>query len=110
MLEIHLHVLGLSCFSLKVAAMFKIGNSKELPAMPDHLSDDGKDFVKQCLQRNPLHRPTAAQLLEHRFVKNVALLEKSTLDFGPLEPPTGVTNGMRSMVSHSFVLLARLSP
>ncbi|RWR72213.1 Protein kinase domain-containing protein [Cinnamomum micranthum f. kanehirae] len=80
-----------------VAAMFKIGNSRELPAMPDHLSDDGKDFVKQCLQRNPLHRPTAAQLLEHRFVKNVALLEKSTLDFGPLEPPTGVTNGMRSM-------------
>ncbi|KAF9614142.1 hypothetical protein IFM89_015461 [Coptis chinensis] len=27
-----------------VAAMFKIGNSKELPAIPEHLSDDGKDF------------------------------------------------------------------
>ncbi|KAA8533707.1 hypothetical protein F0562_031224 [Nyssa sinensis] len=28
------------------AAMFKIGHSKELPAIPDHLSDDGKDFVR----------------------------------------------------------------
>uniref|UniRef100_A0A7N0SVN8 mitogen-activated protein kinase kinase kinase n=1 Tax=Kalanchoe fedtschenkoi TaxID=63787 RepID=A0A7N0SVN8_KALFE len=59
-----------------VAAMFKIGNSKELPAIPNHLSEDGKDFVKQCLQRNPLHRPSAAQLLEHPFVKNAAPLER----------------------------------
>ncbi|KAG6383339.1 hypothetical protein SASPL_156928 [Salvia splendens] len=27
-----------------VAAMFKIGNSKELPTIPDHLSDEGKDL------------------------------------------------------------------
>ncbi|KAG0486200.1 hypothetical protein HPP92_008295 [Vanilla planifolia] len=27
-----------------IAAMFKIGNSKELPTIPDHLSDEGKDF------------------------------------------------------------------
>ncbi|XP_058076068.1 mitogen-activated protein kinase kinase kinase YODA-like isoform X2 [Magnolia sinica] len=79
-----------------VAAMFKIGNSKELPAIPDHLSDDGKDFVKQCLQRNPLHRPTAAKLLEHRFVKNAATVEKPIIS-QLLEPPTGVANGiMRS--------------
>ncbi|KAK6155679.1 hypothetical protein DH2020_009927 [Rehmannia glutinosa] len=56
-----------------IAAMFKIGNSKERPAIPDHLSDEGKDFVMLCLQRNPLHRPTAAQLLEHPFVKSIYL-------------------------------------
>lgn len=55
-----------------VAAMFKIGNSKELPAIPDHLSEEGKSFVRLCLQRNPTNRPTAAQLLEHPFVKNAA--------------------------------------
>ncbi|OVA14004.1 Protein kinase domain [Macleaya cordata] len=85
-----------------VAAMFKIGNSKELPAIPDHLSEDGKDFVRQCLQRNPLHRPTAAQLLEHRFVKNAAPLERPIPSSEPSEPPPGVTNGMRSMgVGHA---------
>ncbi|RZC72655.1 hypothetical protein C5167_048131 [Papaver somniferum] len=84
-----------------VAAMFKIGNSKELPAIPDHLSEEGKEFVKLCLQRNPLHRPTAAQLLEHPFVKNAAPVERPILGPEPLESP-GVTNGMRSLgVAHA---------
>ncbi|KAI3957660.1 hypothetical protein MKW92_004941 [Papaver armeniacum] len=84
-----------------VAAMFKIGNSKELPAIPDHLSEEGKEFVKLCLQRNPLHRPTAAQLLEHPFVKNAAPVERPIVGPEPLESP-GVTNGMRSLgVAHA---------
>jgi len=53
-----------------VAAMFKIGNSKELPAIPDSLSREGKEFVRLCLQRDSAHRPTAAQLLEHPFVQD----------------------------------------
>uniref|UniRef100_A0A7C9A5Q9 Mitogen-activated protein kinase kinase kinase n=1 Tax=Opuntia streptacantha TaxID=393608 RepID=A0A7C9A5Q9_OPUST len=72
-----------------VAALFKIGNSKELPAIPRHLSDEGKDFVRQCLQRDPLKRPTAVQLLEHPFVRNAASLEKS---FISSEPPAPLGN------------------
>ncbi|KAA8522421.1 hypothetical protein F0562_013218 [Nyssa sinensis] len=79
-----------------VAAMFKIGNSKELPEIPDHLSDDGKDFVQLCLKRNPLHRPTAAQLLEHPFVKNAAPLERPILYPEPLESPPASSNAVRS--------------
>ncbi|KAL3635574.1 hypothetical protein CASFOL_020121 [Castilleja foliolosa] len=60
-----------------VAAMFKVGNSKELPEIPNYLSDEGKDFVVKCLQRDPNRRPTAAQLLEHPFVKNSCSLERS---------------------------------
>ncbi|KAJ9679473.1 hypothetical protein PVL29_021415 [Vitis rotundifolia] len=80
-----------------VAAMFKIGNSKDLPAIPDHLSDEGKDFVRQCLQRNPLHRPTAARLLEHPFVKNAAPLERPILSPETSDPPPGVTSGVKSL-------------
>ncbi|CAJ1937412.1 unnamed protein product [Sphenostylis stenocarpa] len=79
-----------------VAAMFKIGNSKELPAIPDHLSEDGKDFVRLCLQRNPQNRPSAAQLLEHSFVKN-ATLERSILTAVPSEDPTAIINAVRSL-------------
>ncbi|KAI4330899.1 hypothetical protein MLD38_029141 [Melastoma candidum] len=80
-----------------VAAMFKIGNSKELPAIPDHLSEEGKDFVRQCLQRNPQKRPTATQLLEHPFVKFMASAEKpfSGPDSADLIP--GNTRSLRSV-------------
>ncbi|CAA0834360.1 Mitogen-activated protein kinase kinase kinase YODA [Striga hermonthica] len=73
-----------------VAAMFKIGNSKELPTIPEYLSNEGKDFVKLCLQRNPQHRPTATQLLEHSFVKN---LEKN---ISPSDHPPHVNNAVKS--------------
>lgn len=82
--------------------MFKIGNSKELPTIPDHLSEDGKDFVRLCLQRNPLNRPPATQLLQHPFVKN-AVLERSILTALPSEAPPAVINAVRSLVCHSYV-------
>ncbi|KAF3544534.1 hypothetical protein DY000_02005189 [Brassica cretica] len=53
----------------EVAAIFKIRNSKEMPEIPDHLSNDAKNFIRLCLQRNPTVRPTAAQLLEHPFLR-----------------------------------------
>eukprot|EP00262_Sarcandra_glabra_P008976 TRINITY_DN22928_c0_g1_i1.p1 TRINITY_DN22928_c0_g1~~TRINITY_DN22928_c0_g1_i1.p1 ORF type:complete len:666 (-),score=98.33 TRINITY_DN22928_c0_g1_i1:407-2404(-) len=55
-----------------VAAIFKIGNSKELPEMPDNLSNDAKSFLKLCLQRDLSARPTAAQLLDHPFIRDQA--------------------------------------
>jgi len=78
--------------------MFKIGNSKELPTIPDHLSEEGKEFVRLCLQRNPLSRPTAAQLLEHPFVKNAAPLERAVSTPEPVDAPTSISNGMRTLV------------
>lgn len=74
-----------------VAALFKIGNSKELPAVPDHLSEEGKNFVRQCLQRDPLKRPTAVQLLEHPFLKNAASLERTFINS---EPPAPLGNAL----------------
>ncbi|XP_076958965.1 mitogen-activated protein kinase kinase kinase 3-like [Bidens hawaiensis] len=55
-----------------VAAIFKIGNSKDMPEIPDRLSNNAKSFIKQCLQRDPSLRPTAAKLLEHPFIRDQA--------------------------------------
>lgn len=53
-----------------VAAIFKIGNSKDIPEIPDFLSSDAKSFLYLCLQRDPADRPLASQLLDHPFVRD----------------------------------------
>jgi mitogen-activated protein kinase kinase kinase 3 len=64
-------------FISQVAAIFKIGNSKDIPDIPDHLSFDAKSFLKLCLQRDPAARPTAAKLMDHPFVKDHATVRSS---------------------------------
>ncbi|ESW24217.1 hypothetical protein PHAVU_004G112000 [Phaseolus vulgaris] len=82
-----------------VAAMFKIGNSKELPTIPDHLSSEGKDFVRKCLQRNPHNRPSASELLDHPFVKHAAPLERPILGPDASSDPavSGITQGATAL-------------
>lgn len=49
-------------------SLFHIGNSDATPNIPDHLSIPCKDFVRQCLTRNPAKRPDAEELLRHEFL------------------------------------------
>ncbi|KAL2893017.1 Mitogen-activated protein kinase kinase kinase 1 [Bienertia sinuspersici] len=49
-------------------AIYRIGQDIP-PTIPDHLSNDARDFIQQCIRVNPNDRPTAAELLEHQFVR-----------------------------------------
>ncbi|PWA91236.1 cysteine oxygenase/2-aminoethanethiol dioxygenase [Artemisia annua] len=50
-------------------ALFRISRG-EPPEIPNTLSAAAQDFILKCLQVNPNDRPTAAQLLEHPFLRN----------------------------------------
>ena len=39
------------------------------PELEPAFSKPFRDFVGLCLQRDPLHRPTAKELLKHKFIK-----------------------------------------
>eukprot|EP01090_Pellita_catalonica_P022268 TRINITY_DN8591_c0_g1_i1.p1 TRINITY_DN8591_c0_g1~~TRINITY_DN8591_c0_g1_i1.p1 ORF type:complete len:794 (-),score=120.77 TRINITY_DN8591_c0_g1_i1:26-2407(-) len=53
-----------------VAAVFKIGSENAQPAIPEELSESGKDFLGLCFSRSPKLRPKASTLLLHAFVAN----------------------------------------
>ncbi|XP_010530438.1 PREDICTED: mitogen-activated protein kinase kinase kinase 1-like [Tarenaya hassleriana] len=57
-------------------ALFRIGRG-ELPPVPNTLSPEARDFILQCLNVNPDERPSAAELLNHPFVRR------------PLQSPPG---------------------
>ena len=41
-----------------------------MPEIPEHLSNHAKNFIKKCLNRDPLARPTAQMLLDHPFIRD----------------------------------------
>ncbi|THG09009.1 hypothetical protein TEA_026914 [Camellia sinensis var. sinensis] len=52
----------------EIQALFQIGRGVP-PPVPDSLSSDARDFILRCLQVNPNDRPTAADLLDHPYVR-----------------------------------------
>ncbi|THH14433.1 hypothetical protein EW146_g5894 [Bondarzewia mesenterica] len=54
----------------------------------DNVSDTAKDFVSECLTINPTSRPTAAQMLEHRWLAD----ERPHFVPDPLSPTGGPTD------------------
>jgi len=48
--------------------MFKVGMG-ETPGVPASLSEEGHDFVDSCLKYDPRERASAADLLNHTFLK-----------------------------------------
>ncbi|XAR73957.1 Mitogen-activated protein kinase kinase kinase [Bertholletia excelsa] len=69
------------------AAMYKV--LKETPPIPETLSTEGKDLLRCCFHRDPADRPTASELLEHRFFKNSQQLDVPSC--------TRALNGMKLM-------------
>jgi serine/threonine-protein kinase 24/25/MST4 len=46
------------------------------PRLEGQYSKDFKDFVAQCLQKDSEKRPTARELLKHRFIRNAGKVEQ----------------------------------
>nr|PNR60085.1 hypothetical protein PHYPA_002878 [Physcomitrium patens] len=49
-------------------ALFQIGCTEGIPAVPASLSAEAHDFLGHCFQRDPRMRWTSSQLLEHPFL------------------------------------------
>jgi mitogen-activated protein kinase kinase kinase len=64
------------------AIMYNIaqGNQPQMPSR-DQLSEMGVDFLQRCFERDPMRRPTAAELLQHEwivYIRNQVVVEPQT--------------------------------
>jgi serine/threonine protein kinase len=67
-----------------IAALYYIASSQERPKLPhDIFSEEACDFLHHCLQRDPVRRPTALELLQHSWLQT-----QSPASSGPGTPAT----------------------
>lgn len=77
------------------AIMYNIaqGNQPQLPTR-EQLSDVGIDFLSRCFERDPLKRPTAAELLQHEWIVSIR-------NQVVVEPQTPISDAGSSSTSNS---------
>ncbi|KAI9032338.1 kinase-like domain-containing protein [Hyaloraphidium curvatum] len=56
-----------SQFQDQTAALYRLGQPNPRPMIPTYLSAEAQDFLDKCFTFDPEARPTAAELLEHKF-------------------------------------------
>ncbi|MED6144104.1 hypothetical protein PIB30_012462 [Stylosanthes scabra] len=57
-----------ACDDDPVTVLYRIGFSDEVPEIPSHVSEEGRDFLAKCFKREPCERWSVEELLGHRFV------------------------------------------
>ncbi|XP_028518151.1 mitogen-activated protein kinase kinase kinase 19 [Exaiptasia diaphana] len=51
-----------------MAAIFSIGNGSTVPRLGESFSQLARDFTTACMTREPEARPSASELLQHKFL------------------------------------------
>lgn len=58
-------------FEHQMAALVKIGLSQETPPLPEQVSGECKDFLNQCIRRDPAERLSATEMLQHVWLNTL---------------------------------------
>ncbi|XP_021893709.1 mitogen-activated protein kinase kinase kinase 18 [Carica papaya] len=66
-----------------VSVMYRVAYSGEAPEVPCFLSEEAKDFLRNCLKRDQGERWTASQLLKHPFVNQLKIEESNSTSSSP---------------------------
>ncbi|XP_078492104.1 uncharacterized protein LOC100179035 [Ciona intestinalis] len=58
-------------------AMYHIGEGRPMPVLSNNFTKHARSFVIQCLRIEPSSRPTADELLQHKFMRHRRFVRKS---------------------------------
>jgi serine/threonine protein kinase len=74
-------------------------HDKQLNAEGQPFSKNYDDFIKKCLQKNPKYRPSASELLKHRFVRTNSNSSESLIKFLTMIPDV---DDIQHMINQKF--------
>lgn len=52
----------------QLSAMYHIAETTEPPPFPENISEELRDFLTKCFERDPMKRPSAVELLNHKWL------------------------------------------
>jgi len=85
------------CLNNPIAACAKIAMSEETPPVPESLSRLCRDFIDSCLRREPIVRPSVAELLQHVLVQDItegSPERRSAKDYVDTTPDYGLADSI----------------
>ncbi len=92
------------------AVMFQVTKGELVKRIPTTISEEAKDFIRQCVRMEPKDRPTTKQLLSHPWLREALKqrhAQEATASASPsaVEPPqsTAAGNPRANMVNHSTI-------
>ncbi|XP_050212957.1 mitogen-activated protein kinase kinase kinase 18-like [Mercurialis annua] len=71
-----------------MSALYQIGYSGNVPEIPSSMSKRARDFITQCLKREPTERWSASELLKHDFITEEPTSVSSSNSY--VDTPTSV--------------------
>ncbi|KAH7444797.1 hypothetical protein KP509_02G092400 [Ceratopteris richardii] len=75
-----------------LAALFlKLGSSDECIPLPPSISAEAEDFIRLCLRKDTQARPTAAELLQHPFLRVEGAADEIWIEEMPSTPTSTLT-------------------
>lgn len=85
------------------AIMFHIGMAQQHPPLPEpgQLSELGIDFIRRCLIIDPYERPSAAEMREHAWIKNLVEALNEANEEEDAVTATGASSSTSSIVPRS---------
>lgn len=91
-----------SNFENAYSAMYYVGSTTDIPAIPEETSERCRHFLHRCFERDVSKRATAEELLQHEWLADVPSRNRFTADLSTDSGSTPSDFTLNRLLSHDY--------